>query len=117
MLKALSWQLEPSPKVQMNVVITRSGNQVENSGEKSEEVKESKLIPYEKEAVEDEKKEEPYFNLPYKPPISFALRLVKAKIEAQFKKVHVVAEKTPHVYSLKNQSMMLSHVEFLRNPL
>lgn len=49
----------------MNVVTTRSGKQVEDSGKKSKEVKKSKPTPYEKEVVKEEENEELYVSLPH----------------------------------------------------
>lgn len=53
-------------------VATKSGKQMEESGEKIEEVKESEPIPPKKEVVEEELKQKPYVAPhPYKSAFNF----------------------------------------------
>lgn len=93
----------------MIVVTTRHGKQVEDSSEKTEEVKASEPTSPEKEVVEEKDKKETYV-APYKPPIMFLYRLSTAKIEAIFKKVCGVVEKNLHQYSFHRGSISNSFI-------
>lgn len=76
---------------------TRIGKKVVGSNEWEKEVDESEPTTPEKEVVEEVEKEAPYeAPSPYKPPMIFSQRLVKAKVEARYgkfvellKKIHL----------------------------
>ncbi|XP_050908939.1 uncharacterized protein LOC127122684 [Lathyrus oleraceus] len=112
-------QPEQNPKGHLSASITHSGKCVGNSSEREEEVEDSVPTPPKNEFIEDVEKEAPNVSHPpYKPIVPFPQRLVKAKVEAQFKKfVELLKKIHLNVSFTEALTQITSYVMFLKEIL